>query len=138
MATFDYASMSALVVEDNDFIREMVLKVLHTLGLKEVREAIDGTVAIDHLRGGFRPDFIVCDIKMTPVDGIAFVETIRSDADLRVHDFPVIILTGSAVKDDVVKAQRYGVDAFLLKPVTRDGLVARIEQVLTARRVANV
>jgi two-component system chemotaxis response regulator CheY len=134
--TLDYTQLSALVVEDNDFIRGMIVKMLHARNLKALQEATDGKEAIRILKAGYVPDFIVCDIKMTPVDGLEFVQFVRTDLSLRKHNFPVIILTGSGLKDHVVKAKEYGVDAFLLKPVSREGLFGRIEQVLANRRVA--
>jgi two-component system, chemotaxis family, chemotaxis protein CheY len=132
----DYTRLSALVVEDNDFIRGMIVKMLQARNLQALQEATDGKAAIKLLKSGYVPDFIICDIKMTPVDGLEFVQFVRTDATLRRHNFPVIILTGSGLKDHVVKAKEYGVDAFLLKPVSREGLFGRIEQVLANRRVA--
>lgn len=131
----DYTSLSALVVEDNDFIRGMIVKMLRSKDLKTIQEATDGKAAIRLLKDGFVPDFIVCDIKMSPLGGLEFVEFIRSDLALAKYNFPVIILTGSGLRDHVVKAKEYKVDAFLLKPVSREGLFGRIEQVLGARRV---
>ncbi len=131
----DYTSLSALVVEDNDFIRGMIVKMLRSKDLKGIQEATDGKAAIRLLKDGFVPDFIVCDIKMSPVSGLEFVEFIRSDVTLAKYNFPVIILTGSGLRDHVVKAKEYKVDAFLLKPVSREGLFGRIEQVLAGRRV---
>ncbi len=131
----DYTSLSALVVEDNDFIRGMIVKMLRSKDLKAIQEATDGKAAIRLLKDGFVPDFIVCDIKMSPLGGLEFVEFIRSDVTLAKHNFPVIILTGSGLRDHVVKAKEYKVDAFLLKPVSREGLFGRIEQVLATRRV---
>ena len=131
----DYTSLSALVVEDNDFILGMIVKMLRSKDLKAIQEATDGKAAIRLLKEGFVPDFIVCDIKMSPLGGLEFVEFIRSDLALAKYNFPVIILTGSGLRDHVVKAKEYKVDAFLLKPVSREGLFGRIEQVLGARRV---
>ncbi len=133
--SLDYTSLSAMVVEDNDFIRGMIVKMLRSKELKAIQEATDGKAAIRLLKDGFLPDFIVCDIKMAPVSGLEFVEFIRSDLVLAKHNFPVIILTGSGLRDHVVKAKEYKVDAFLLKPVSREGLFGRIEQVLAGRRV---
>ena len=134
--TVDYTSLAALVVEDNDFIRGMIVKMLQSRELRSVHEAADGKAAIRILKAGYVPDFIVCDIKMAPIDGLEFVEFVRTDVDLRRHRYPVIILTGSGLKDHVVRAKEVGVDAFLLKPVSREGLFGRIEQVLAQRRVA--
>jgi two-component system chemotaxis response regulator CheY len=130
----EFEQLRALVVEDNDFIRGVIVKMLKGEKLQEVGEATDGKVAIRHLRQGMRPDFIICDIKMAPVDGLEFVEFIRNDAELRRLNIPVIILTANPMKDNVLKARAYGVEAFLVKPVSRDNLLARIEHVLTNRR----
>jgi len=132
----DYTQLSALVVEDNDFVRSMIVKMLRDAELKSIQEAADGKTAIRVLKAGHVPDFIICDIKMTPIDGLEFVEFLRTDVQLRKHAIPVIILTGSGLKDHVIKAKEYGVDAFLLKPVSREGLFGRIDQVLGNRRPA--
>jgi two-component system chemotaxis response regulator CheY len=130
----EFDQLRALVVEDNDFIRGVIVKMLRGENLQEVAEATDGKAAIRLLRQGMRPDFIICDIKMAPIDGLEFVEFIRNDAELRRHNTPVIILTANPMKDNVLKARSYGVEAFLVKPVSRDNLLARIEHVLTNRR----
>jgi two-component system chemotaxis response regulator CheY len=130
----EFDQLRALVVEDNDFIRGVIVKMLKGERLQEVAEATDGKSAIRLLRQGMRPDFIICDIKMAPVDGLEFVEFIRNDAELRRFATPVIILTANPMKDNVLKARSYGVEAFLVKPVSRDNLLARIEHILTNRR----
>ncbi|SRR5258708_91589 len=132
--TIEYENLRALVIEDNEFIRGVIVKMLRGEKLQEVAEAVDGKSAIRLLRQGMMPDFIICDIKMTPVDGLEFVEFIRNDNELRRQNIPVIILTANPLKDNVMKARAYGVEAFLVKPVSRENLLARIEYVLTNRR----
>ncbi|MBI1775918.1 MAG: response regulator [Proteobacteria bacterium] len=130
----EYDKLRAMVIEDNEFIRGVIVKMLRGEKLQEVAEAQDGKSAIRLLRQGMVPDFIICDIQMAPINGLEFVEFIRNDSELRKRNTPVIILTANPIKDNVLKARAYGVDAFLVKPVSRESLLSRIEHVLTNRR----
>jgi two-component system chemotaxis response regulator CheY len=130
----DYSRMSAMVVEDNDFIRRIVVKMLRQEKLKEVIEASDGKSAIRILMNGVVPDVLICDIKMAPVNGLELVEFLRNDTEMRKRQIPVIMLTANPVKEDVLKARSYGVEAFLAKPVSRESLFQRMEFVLTQRQ----
>ncbi|MBI1775951.1 MAG: hypothetical protein HYR63_11450 [Proteobacteria bacterium] len=56
---------------------------------------------------------------MAPVSGLELVEFIRTDPQLGMQNTPVIILTANPVKDNVLKARSFGVEAFLAKPVSR-------------------
>jgi CheY-like chemotaxis protein len=61
----------ALVVEDDDDIRDVVSMLLTVLGF-DVKEAINGQVALEILRGGWIPTIIVLDLMMPVMNGWAF------------------------------------------------------------------
>jgi CheY-like chemotaxis protein len=63
----------ALVVEDDDFQRRTVARMLRSLGALEVREASDGSQALASLRGAALVDLVVCDLDMPEMDGMEFI-----------------------------------------------------------------
>lgn len=127
MAGFDFTTFTALIVEDNDFVRFMVKKYLTDFGFRLVHEATNGMEGLDLLAQG--PDVIVCDISMEPLNGIEFLKHVRK-LDTVQKNIPVIFLTSSADAETVKQAVDLNVDAYLLKPVMPHVLRAKITQSL--------
>lgn len=130
MAALDLTTLVVLVVEDNEFIRLMLRKYLGDFGFRKIFEAADGTEAIKLLDK--KPDIIICDIHMEPMDGFGFVKHIRA-LEAPANKVPVIFLTGDAHVDQVQGAIDLAVDAYLLKPVTPENLKSRILALLTRK-----
>ena len=68
-----------------------------------------------------RPGLILLDLNMPRKNGLEALEEIKSDADLR--RIPVVVLTTSRAEEDVYKSYDLGVNSFISKPVSFDGLV---------------
>lgn len=133
MAVFtSFSRLNALIVEDQAFIRTVVSRILKQLEFNQVYEADDGTggltIALER-----KPDVIICDIEMTPMDGLTFLQHLRQKEELG-RRTPVIFLTNHAQKDMVLKARDLGVNAFIAKPVTVVGLREKLAVLLSARR----
>jgi CheY-like chemotaxis protein len=84
----------------------------------------DGEECLDflHRRGKYsepgsapRPGILLLDIKMPKMDGLAVLERIRKDNELR--RLPVIILTTSKAEEDRLRGYDLGVNAYIVKPV---------------------
>jgi EAL domain-containing protein (putative c-di-GMP-specific phosphodiesterase class I) len=111
---------SILVVEDHDFQRRLLARMLTALGAQSVLEAANGREALALIERGSAPALVVCDLDMPEMDGMAFIRHLGE----RLPDVPVIIasaldpvLLGSVAK----MADAYGVRLLgvLGKPVTR-------------------
>ena len=64
-----------LVIDDDEFAREVLGEMLSQLGVKEVLNATDGRVALRVLAAQERaPDFVICDVFMPDMDGIEFLD----------------------------------------------------------------
>ena len=124
-----YAKVRVLVVEDNGFVRALVNKMLHNVGVREISEAADGGAALEKLPV-VKPDVIICDIEMAPVGGIDFLKSLR---DSPCADTPVIVLTSHADSDTVTQAKALGIDGFLAKPVSIGALKDRLDRALKKR-----
>jgi two-component system chemotaxis response regulator CheY len=127
----DYSRLVALVVDDHPFMREIVRNILRDIGFGTVVSAPDGTAALDTLRDSeYTFDLIICDVDMEPMNGLDFLAELRlSDRDA-LRAIPVILLTAHSDKMTVVGAMEAGTDAYLLKPVSRASLKARVDFVL--------
>jgi CheY-like chemotaxis protein len=68
------------------------------------------------------PGLILLDLNMPRMDGREALREIKSDPDLR--HIPVVILTTSKAEEDIYRTYNLGVNSFITKPVTFDGLVA--------------
>lgn len=128
----DYSRRIALVVDDHPFMREIVRNILRDIGFGTVISAPDGTAALHTLRDSeYKFDVIICDVDMEPMNGLDFLAELRlSDLDA-LRAIPVILLTAHSDKMTVVGAMEAGTDAYLLKPVSRASLKARVDFVLS-------
>lgn len=74
-----------------------------------------------------KPDLILLDIKMSPMDGIQTLQEIRTMTEL--EDIPVIMLTGVEDKDTVMESAKLGICDYILKPFSSSELLKRIRRV---------
>lgn len=74
-----------------------------------------------------RPGVILLDLNMPKKDGREALKEIKSDPELR--DIPVVVFTTSKAEEDIYKSYQLGVNSFITKPVTFDGLI-RVMQTL--------
>ena len=68
-----------------------------------------------------RPGLLLLDIKMPKKDGFTCLREIRADASLR--QLPVVVLTTSSAEEDIYRSYDLGVNSFVSKPVSLQGLV---------------
>ncbi len=112
-----------LVVEDHDFQRRTLARMLRSLGAQEVLEACDGQQALALVGGATVIDLVVCDLDMPEMDGMEFIRHL-GQTGLAVS---VIISSAQdrALLDSVENmARAYDVRLLgtLEKPVTLSGL----------------
>jgi CheY-like chemotaxis protein len=94
----------------------------------------DGVELLDYLnrRGQFAdpdrsptPGLILLDLNMPRMDGREALEHIR--ADPKTKRIPVVVMTTSSAEEDVLRTYDLGVNSFITKPVTFDGLVRVVQ-----------
>ncbi|MBT5266820.1 MAG: response regulator [Rhodospirillaceae bacterium] len=124
-----YEALTALVVEDDEFTRQLVAQALGVIGFGAVSQAGDGEAAIKSCMDRL-PDIIYCDIEMEPMNGIDFLKALRRTKLERVREMPVIFLTSHGESEIVREAMQAGVDAFILKPPTLKKLKDKTDALL--------
>lgn len=122
--------ISILIADDDEEDRDMAKRALTQCRLaNDLHFVEDGEELLDFLynRGKYfgqehhRPGLILLDLKMPRKDGFSALKEIKSNAALR--QIPVVVLTTSAAEEDIFKTYDLGVNSFITKPVTFDGLV---------------
>lgn len=124
-----------LVVEDEPKSAAFYQAVLRRAGYA-VACARTGAEALKIFKT-FGPDLVLLDLKLagTSLDGFDVLADIRRrQQDNEVH---VVILTGQAGDELLLRGYRLGADNYLLKPVSEAQLVARIEAHLRRRAPRN-
>lgn len=124
-----YGAIRVLVLEDESHIRQIICRLLRQIGFRLIDEAADGEAGFRELIRT-RPQVILCDIHMEPVDGLTFLKKLRSLSKREIADLPVIFLTADTQSDTVVAAKESRVDGYLAKPVSPKALKERIDAVL--------
>ena len=112
-----------ILVADDSKMNIMVLKAqLKNIGQFEVSSAGDGQEALEMLRsmGAKSFDLVLTDMWMPRLDGVGLVKAIRADSEL--SGMRVVVVTADV--ELRAKFAEDGFDDILLKPVTRDNLVA--------------
>ncbi|GAB4180937.1 MAG: response regulator [Geothermobacteraceae bacterium] len=127
----DKDAVIILMADDDPDDRLMAREALEEARLaNELRFVEDGEQLLDYLkrRGHFaepdaapRPGLILLDLNMPRKSGREALAEIKADPELR--SIPVVVLTTSKAEEDILRSYDLGVNSFITKPVTFDGLV---------------
>ncbi len=125
-----------LLVEDDPKDIELTLTALEEYNLgNEIVVARDGVEALDYLhrRGKFAqrshgyPIVVLLDLKMPRLDGVQVLQQIKADERLRL--IPVVVLTSSRESRDLEECYKFGVNAYVVKPVRFTEFIEAIRQI---------
>jgi CheY-like chemotaxis protein len=117
----------ALVVEDDEYIRNVISDLLADHGFDVVRAA-NGAEALEHL-DTTRPDVMVLDLLMPVMHGWEFMESYEE----RTGGTPIPIVVVSVNAALPRSFDRLGVRSVVAKPFDVDDLLEHVEQALVAR-----
>ena len=117
--------LRVLVAEDNRtnmmIVRKMLAPRVHSL-----IEAANGEVALT-LYQQSPPDLVLMDVSMPVKDGLQATRDIRAlEARHGLPRCPIVALTANAFGEDRDACRLAGLDGFLVKPLSRDDLLAEI------------
>ena len=129
MATFSLLknrSLTVLVVEDDAELREILQVEFELEGLTALT-ATNGSEAVTAARE-LNPDLILMDIMMPVMDGIEATKIVKSNEETK--HIPIIMLTASGNRDDIVAGLEAGAIDYITKPFFMPELKARLRSVL--------
>lgn len=119
-----------LVADDMPMMRMLLCQALGDIGFGGILQAADGSAALAMIQK-HKPGLALLDWNMPILDGLAVLETIRSDDELR--DMVVIMITAENTNTNVLQAASLGHDDYLTKPISPDKLTRRLSLVLSRR-----
>lgn len=125
----NFSKLNVLVIDDSPPMLEVVVDTLKLLGVGQVHYARDGESGYRQFVK-VRPDIVLTDWEMAPVDGLELICSIRRDGMSPKRTVPIIVMTGYAASARVAAARDKGATEFLVKPFTANELARRIAYVI--------
>ncbi len=123
----DISKLHILVVEDENYTRGGMIRMLEGIGTGQISSAPDGHEALTILqKAERRVDVILLDLQMPRVNGYEFIKKLRNEFEPPLSDTPVIVISGHSEKKALDRVRGLGVSLFLLKPITADQALTRI------------
>lgn len=107
----DGRAPSALVIDDDPAVRELLVKMIGELGW-EVREAENGLVGLRRVADQV-PAVILLDLMMPQMDGFAFLQQLRKNVEWR--RIPVVVVTAKELDAEDRQRLNGGVERVLQK-----------------------
>jgi two-component system OmpR family response regulator len=124
------AKTRILHVEDDPGLQDLVRTVLETVGGHEVCSASDGVQALA-LAPQRAPQFLLLDLNLPGMDGIAALRALRELPGLRA--VPAVFLTGAEHLQLDSELRELGVSAVMVKPFRPRKLLELVERVISER-----
>lgn len=127
MSSAKASPIHILLADDDEDDRMMAREAFDvSLLTNPLDEVTDGVELMEHLHGLLEqgkdlPGLILLDLNMPRKDGREALAEIKSHPDLR--RIPVVVLTTSKAEEDVMRTYDLGVNSFISKPISFDGLV---------------
>ncbi len=123
-------NMQILIVDDYKTMLKIIRNLLKQLGFSNVEEAMDGSTALQKIRGK-NYGLVISDWNMEPMSGLELLKEVRLDAKLK--DVPFIMITAESKSENVIAAKEAGVNGYIVKPFTAAILKSKIDTVLAGR-----
>ena len=115
----DYSKKRVLVIDDAALVRTYYRSALEARGFV-VEEALNGLEGLEKvLLQAF--DLAIVDVNMPQMDGITFLNTLRSK-ELPISGIPVLVTSTESGMQDMAAARRAGANFYLVKPIKQETL----------------
>jgi two-component system, chemotaxis family, chemotaxis protein CheY len=118
---------SVLVIDDNFGALKALTSLMTALGAERVREAESAEEALQ-LIGKERFDLIVSDYRLEGMNGVEFLEQVRSQG----NQTPILLLSGAPDKAGVIRATQQPKADFFAKPFKIVELTDAMNRLLAA------
>lgn len=121
------SNFTALVIEDDQLISELLVFLLNREGFKvlEVNDGREAKSTIASLQ--IHPEIILLDIMLPFSDGFDLLKDIRNKSGW--ESVPVIMLSAKSQGYDIARAFELGATDYMVKPFQPKELIARIKRV---------
>lgn len=106
------SSFTVLVVEDDTFLRDIMVRKLRETGGYEVIESTTAEEGLDAVKER-KPDLVLLDLILPGMDGFHFLECVKGNP--ATASIPVIILSNFGQKADMERGEALGATKYLIK-----------------------
>lgn len=114
-----------IVVVDDDVIIQELIKTAFSDTQFQIETYNNGKEFLDD-PNALKADLIFLDLMMPQVDGFQVME----DLSERKLELPIIVLSALSQRETVLKALRFGVISYLIKPLKPEGILKKATEVL--------
>jgi len=114
-----------IVVVDDDVIIQELIKTAFSDTQFQIETYNNGKEFLDDANAA-KADLIFLDLMMPQVDGFQVMEELSA----RKLELPIIVLSALSQRETVLKALRFGVISYLIKPLKPEGILKKATEVL--------
>ncbi len=123
---FEFKSKKTLLIAEDDHSNFMFLKeLLSNTGINIIRTE-NGIEAVEQCKSNPHIDLVLMDLKMPKMDGYEATKLIKEFKP----NLPIIALTAYSTDADRKKALACGCSDFISKPIKRDNLLSKINELI--------
>ncbi|MBD2742187.1 ATP-binding protein [Coleofasciculus sp. FACHB-1120] len=112
-----------LIVDDEPVNVQVLVNYLSEQNYS-LTQAFNGIEALAAITQGLRPDIILLDVMMPRMTGYEVCKKIREQYSLT--ELPILMLTAKNQVSDLVEGFKSGANDYLIKPISKNELLARI------------
>lgn len=124
-------SIAILIVDDEPALNELFVIGLTKYGYS-TEGVLGGRECLDLLNTSYRPDLILLDMMMEPMDGWETLHQIKND--LNYQSIPVIMQTGKNLTYKEAEQFSFYIEDYIMKPITPKRCVEFIVEILDKRK----
>lgn len=117
--------VTVLVIDDSATDRKIINRLLTSTGWIESKEVTSGKDAVKMI-DKVNPDIVITDIMMPDMDGYDVAKGLREKG----YENPIIAISGRSEISERKKISAAGIDAFLLKPLSLQTLLDKIDELM--------
>lgn len=120
--------LRVLIVEDNPVNQTLARVMMKKMGCLPTL-AGDGQEGLERLEKG-EFDFVLSDVQMPVMDGIAMTQAIRERENSSSRHIPIVGVTAHAMESDRKRCLDAGMDGYVSKPIKKTELLSAMAEVL--------
>ena len=121
-----------LIIDDDGFLLDMYALKFSQNNF-DVSTFTDGSLAIEKLQSGLRPDVILLDLTMPVMDGFEVLEKINSEK--LSEESTKIILSNKSQQEDIDRANGLGVSGYIVKAnSTPTEVITQVQKILEDKK----
>ena len=116
-------ALKILIVDDSEFMRNLIKNIIIKEGIKGVYEAADGIEAVKKYKEN-KPDLVFMDIMMPNKSGLEAIKEIKNQDPTA----KIIIITSLREQKAYDETENLGVNGYIVKPFIKDEIIKAIKE----------